>query len=408
MLFKMAFRNIFRHTKRTLLTLVTIIFGIFFGIAGDGLNSGMKWQVADIYKNSMTSDFTLYKAGFFNLEEDNEPLEYLYDFNTAKNLLTDKNIKAYSEKLLFPGSITNSIEELKVKFLGITPEHEEKVFNRSSKLVSGTFLKGGSEEVVIGKGIADSLGLKTGDSVTITGRTAAKAINGYDCTVAGIISTGNPIVDNFYVFMKLDFAQSFADCSGINGISVKTNSSSEKKLNSYISKNITSLNKSGLEVITWKDEIADLLALVNFRGKIFSVITAVILIMAAAGIMNTMLMAMLERKKEIGIMCANGMSEKNILLLFTLEGGIIGAIGSTIAFVAGFIFVSYLQKHGIPFSAESTGIGNDFPINDRLYLYFEPLHAAVFYFVGIAVSTLSALYPAAKAVKLEPVEAIRG
>ena len=63
MLFKMAFRNIFRHTKRTLLTLVTIIFGIFFGIAGDGLNSGMKWQVADIYKNSMTSDFTLYKAG---------------------------------------------------------------------------------------------------------------------------------------------------------------------------------------------------------------------------------------------------------------------------------------------------------------------------------------------------------
>jgi len=100
--------------------------------------------------------------------------------------------------------------------------------------------------------------------------------------------------------------------------------------------------------------------------------------------------------------------ERNILLLFTIEGGIIGTIGSTIAFAAGFIFVSYLQKHGIPFSAESTGIGNDFPINDRLYLYFEPLHAAIFYFVGIAVSVISALYPAVKAVKLEPVEALKG
>ena len=89
---------------------------------------------------------------------------------------------------------------------------------------------------------------------------------------------------------------------------------------------------------------------------------------------------------------------------FTIEGGIIGTIG--LCSICQFSF--YISaKPQIPFQ-QSPRMGNDFPINDRLYLYFEPLHAAIFYFVGIAVSVISALYPALKAVKLEPVEALKG
>lgn len=410
MIFSMAFRNIFRHKKRTILTMITVIFGIFAGIMGDGLNSGMKWQVADIYTKTMTSTYNIYKNGYFNEEEKNDPIEYMFEEKDGKKIVENRDeIIAYSKRLIFEGSVTNGIEELKTKFAGVYPIEENRVFERDKSIVAGKFINDNSEDkIVIGSDVASILNLKVGDSVTIIARTEKKAINAYDVEIEGIIKTGNPMIDGSYIFINMKFAKLFADTNKINDISVKRKEISVNKLEKEIeiinNKNLT----QNLKAVSWYEETKDLMDLVNFRGKIFSIITLVILLMAAAGITNTMLMAMLERKKEIGIMMANGMPNSKIAVLFTLEGAIIGFIGSTIAFTAGFIIVSYFQKVGIKIPIQPGELGSEFTIKDKLYLYFDILHAATFYFIGIIVATVSALYPAMKAIKLEPVEAIKG
>lgn len=410
MIISMAFRNVFRHKKRTILTMLTVIFGIFAGIMGDGLNSGMKWQVADIYTKTMTSSYNIYGSGFFNEEEKNDPIEYLFDEKSGEELLKkQKGVIAHSDRLLIDGSVTNGIEEMKTRFIGVNPDDENRVFDRRNSITSGVFTnKNSSEKIVMGSELAKILNLKKGDTVTIMARTANKAVNAYDVEIEGLIRTGNPIVDNSYVFMNIEFAKSFADTDKINDIAVKRENLSINK----IEKEMAEINKNSkdkkLTAVSWYKETEDLMELIKFRGKIFSVITFVILLMAAAGITNTMLMAMLERKKEIGIMMANGMSSGKIAALFTVEGAFIGVLGSSIAFIAGFLVVTHFAKVGISIPMASGGFGSDFPINDKLYLYFDLVHGLIFYVIGIAVATLSALYPARKAVKLEPVEAIRG
>lgn len=410
MIISMAFRNVFRHKKRTVLTMLTVIFGIFAGIMGDGLNSGMKWQVSDIYTKTMTSSYNIYGSGFFNEEEKNDPIEYLFDEKSGEELLkTQKGIIAHSNRILIDGSVTNGIEEMKTRFIGVYPDEENRVFDRKNSIISGVFTnKNSKEKIVIGSELAKILNLKKGDTVTIMARTANKAVNAYDVEIEGLIRTGNPIVDNSYIFMNIDFAKSFADTDKINDIAVKRENTSINK----IEKEMAELNKKSkdknLIAVSWYKETEDLMDLIKFRGKIFSVITFVILLMAAAGITNTMLMAMLERKKEIGIMMANGMASGKIAALFTVEGAFIGVLGSSIAFITGFLVVSYFAKVGISIPMASGGFGSDFPIKDKLYLYFDIVHALIFYVIGILVATLSALYPAIKAVKLEPVEAIKG
>ena len=155
--------------------------------------------------------------------------------------------------------------------------------------------------------------------------------------------------------MSIEFAKSFADTDKINDIAVKRENLSISK----IEKEMAEINKSSkdknLTAVSWYKETEDLMELIKFRGKIFSVITFVILLMAAAGITNTMLMAMLERKKEIGIMMANGMSSGKIAALFTVEGAFIGVLGSSIAFIAGFLVVTHFAKVGISIPMASGG-----------------------------------------------------
>ena len=140
MIISMAFRNVFRHKKRTVLTMLTVIFGIFAGIMGDGLNSGMKWQVADIYTKTMTSSYNIYGSGFFNEEEKNDPIEYLFDEKSGEELLKkQKGVIAHSDRLLIDGSVTNGIEEMKTRFIGVNPDDENRVFDRKNSITAGVF-----------------------------------------------------------------------------------------------------------------------------------------------------------------------------------------------------------------------------------------------------------------------------
>ncbi len=410
MILKMAFRNIFRHKKRTVLTLITIIFGIFVSIVGDGLNSGVKWQLADVYINTMTSSLKIYPKGYYNPDEIKNQVEYGFQDNKEIDSLIQNMsfVKAYSKRFTFEGKITDGADELNAKFIGIDLEQEEKVFNRSSMMISGKYFPNKEEEkIIIGKDLADALKIKTGDIVTIFARSKNRTLNAYDTEVNGIIRTGNPLVDMNSVFMPIKFSQKLGDADEINDIAVLLNNKNSKFIEKKVLTIQKSIDKFNIEAIPWFEEGKDLLGLIEFRERVFGIITAVILIMAAAGITNTMLMAMLERKREIGIMSANGMKRNEILKLFLAEGAFLGLIGSGIALIAGYLIVSYFQVKGITIPISKEQIGTDFPIEDKFYMYFNIYKAFTSFFIGVLVSLFSSFYPALKAVKLEPVEAIK-
>ncbi len=395
MILKMAFRNIFRHRIRTVLTMVTMIVGIFLALLGEGINSGLEVQVKDIYINTETADYKLYANGFYEDKEDNDQLEFpIGKSDSIAGLLKGHN---FSPRISFKGSITNGLEELSVDILGVEKDMENSVFNRKGYMDSGTFLNE-PEGVVIGSDLFQLLHLKLGDGVTLIARTSKNSINAYDLSVEGVIKTGNPLLDSRIVFINMDLAKKFADTESINDIAIKGELSPVQ---------IMELKKLGVDVLSWHDEVKGILEIARIRRKAFAIISFTILLMAGVGIANTMIMAMLERQKEIGIMMANGMSRKDILLLFLGEGTIVGTVGSFLGFILGTTFVLYYQKNGIAINLDAAGLGMSIPISEKLYTYFDLTRSIVFMLIGILISILAILYPSIKSTRLNPIEVIR-
>ena len=391
MILKMAYRNIFRHKQRTALTLVAIVFGIYLAIFGDSLNAGMERDVLNIYRKTEIGDFKIYAQGYYENREDNEPLEYLIE--EEEKVLNVLEGKSYSARLNFPGNIIVGADETVVSFLGVDTSEENEIFDRRSGIIEGNFDLN-NREVVTGSGLAELFGLKVGDQVTITARTVNKSINAYDVTVSGIIETGNPLMDRNIVFLDLGFAKEFTLAGSVNDIVVLGDE-----------KNVSGIEKHKVEVVGWETETEDVINMTKMKRKGVAFVSLIILIMAGVSIANTMIMVMLERRKEIGIMMAGGMKRNSIMALFFTEGMIVGFIGSSLGGILGAVTALYYEKKGISFGIENVGI--NIPITDKIFTHLDVKVAAAYMLAGLLITLLATLYPAYKATKYDPVKILR-
>ncbi len=396
MIIKMAFRNLFRHRNRTILTLVTMIVGILLSIVGEGTYAGMEEQMKETYIKTDVGYHKIYGKDFYEDKNENEQLEFLIDKESEKKIDEILNGQTMSKRLVFSGSITDSINELNTIFIGADKEAEEKIFRRSEYIVQGEFAYD-ENSIVIGVELAKLLDLSIGDEVTLIARTARKSIDAYDKKIVGIIKTGNPLLDGQIVFMPLEFAKIFADTELINDIVLGQIPMLDE---------IRKLEGVEVDSISLDEVLKEVIEITAAKRKGFVFISLGILLMAGISIANTMLMAMLERQKEIGIMMANGMSRKNILNLFLSEGILTGGIGTGIGFVIGSILVIIYEKVGIPLDYMNS-VEMNIPLSDRLYMFYSLKSAISYALVGIGFSIMAAWYPAHKATKMNPVEVIR-
>ncbi|BDU50087.1 ABC transporter permease [Haliovirga abyssi] len=397
MLVKLAFRNIFRKKTRTILTLTVLIFGVYLAIFYDGILKGYTREMINTYINTDIGEFKIYKKGYYKNKDDDERLKYLIDKKEVEKDLDKLNIDRYSSRLLFDGTIAIDENELPIKILGINPKVENKIFKRDKATVSGNFLSG-NKGIVIGIGLAKALKLKVGDIVTILARGVEKTINADDLKIVGIIETKNNILDESSCFINLNYAQNFVNTKKINDIVI---------MNKLNRKDIKILGKN-YDVISWKKDLGNLIELMEFKAKASNQVVFLILIMAGVGIASTMLMSMLERKKEIGIMLADGMKRKNILLLFLIEGGFIGVIGSFIGAVLGVITNYFLHIYGIPLPIETyKKMQLNMVIPEKMHADLDMKTVLLFFLLGILIALISSFYTAYEASKSNPVEALK-
>ena len=405
MFLELALKNVLRNKKRTAITLVAVFMGIFFTVLADGLNQGLEWQIGNTYIKTDSGAAKVVASGY-KIGPLENPLDYPIrnEQPIVARLGQASEVKAVSPRISFGGTLSNGQDEIRAFGIGVDPVKEDAVFDRSKSIISGRFLKPGDTGIVLGSDLARLLQVKVGDTVTIIAKATEMGYNAYDLEIKGLIRTANPAVDAGTFFVPIGFAKDFLSFKGVTEIAVAV------KDNNRIVQFAKDFNTNGfsqkIKVLTWRDFAADFIQLIAFRRRMMSIITGIILLMAAAGIMNTMLMAILERKKEIGVMMAMGVRRPEVLRLFLAEGSLIGLLGSATAVILGGILIYYYQLQGIPF-AGSDQLGN-FPIAGRFYPFLVPGHLIAYLILGVGVAVLSTLYPAWKSTCLKPVEAIQG
>jgi putative ABC transport system permease protein len=266
-----------------------------------------------------------------------------------------------------------------------------------------------------------------GDTLTVVTRTSYGAITAVNLTVVGVVSTMNPMIDEGGALMRLEDAQRHLELPDaatsiiVNGEDQFESMELKERLLEKLNRGKTPVPldtenlpedvvvppiREGFEGYTWQELNATILSLVEVREQSMNIIRAIMVILAMAMIANTMLTNVFERTREIGALMAMGAKGRRILALFLGEAFFLGLFGSLVGVVVGTALGLVLQNVGIDFGEDVMGMMN-IPMDTVFYALVKPMMVVQAFILGILVSVIAGLYPAAKAARMQPTKALR-
>jgi putative ABC transport system permease protein len=416
---RLAFRNIFRFKRRTFITFFATSFGLALLIITISLMNGIDKDSISNIINCQTSHIKIFKQGYFDRRNDfpmgltiRDPQRYY------PALLQIPGVQAVESRILFAATMIKGADELPCLGVAVETDRDPEIFNIKESILQGDWLQAGDSMILVGEDLAEDMGLAVGDSLTLRMITANEKENfnwnAMDIEVKGIFASGNPTVDGGRIIIPMAVArEGLSLASQSTEIVVRLASDDDKLIDTVKARIEKEMNgaASRFEFRSWKELASSFLAVSEMKTKNSSIIIFIMLLIASVGIVNTMLMTVMERTREIGMLAALGMKKREIMILFICEGGFIGLIGSILGCVIGGLTSWYLEVRG--FSITSWGetmsrmSESIYPVKGVFYadLTFSVL-LMVFAF-GTIIALLASAYPARKAANMDPIKALR-
>ena len=406
MLFKIALRNVLRNKRRSGLTFAAIGLGLALIVIFQGVIGGMDTQITDNFIRAQAGHIQIHAQGYAKKAR----LLSLDARLSSPDALAEKvrsipGVKDVAQRIRFGALIGTRRESLRVLGLAAQPDQERRIGTLSDAIVTGSYLNDQTGYALIGKQLAGDLGLTVGDVLTIVANTASGALNAIDAEIRGIFYTGYSQLDDATVVLDLMDAQTLLGMKGqITELAIMLDNIDET--DAVSAKLTTLLADDHIEIETWKETGAAIWQLLQLRRWILGVVSIIVIVIAALGIANTMLMSVFERTREIGTLMALGTTPREILTLFLAESAIICATGGLVGSAVGGTVVKVLSIVGIQPPISFSNVV-DAPLGTTIYASFSWVTLGLFFVVAALVAMLSALYPAFLASRQEPVTALR-
>lgn len=400
----LAWRNVFRHRRRTIITAAAISVGLAVMIYMDTMMNGLDCLAAGNIINFETGHLEVFAKGYYR-EEGLFPLDTIIENPEfiLQRIAKIRTIKGVTPRIKFQCRMNNGIDELPVLGIGIDIEKESEVFETANTVVRGEYLKN-PDDILIGKDLAKDMDLDVGSFLTIITRDRYGTYEAYDFTVSGLINTGHPLLDRNAALMHINIAQRLLSMYGITEMCIKTRD--DNKL-MQLKQQIASKIGKNFEVYTYKELNAGIFEISGMKRSGQFMLALVVVIIAAVGIINTMLMAVMERIPEIGMLKVMGFGNSNIIKMFIYEGGFIGIFGSLFGCFLGLLASFHLVYFGLDLSHMLKDLDIIYPIKFIIKGEINYMIVLGVFIFGIIVSVIVTLWPVRKATKLEPVEALR-
>ncbi|MFW6386954.1 MAG: ABC transporter permease [Bacillota bacterium] len=407
---RLAFRNLFRHRGRTLITALVLAVAVFLFIMMDSMMGGMEEMS---YRNIIDLQAAHLEIGEEDFFEDGmeSPGKYTFQFSETLTAPVKErdDFRALTPVLSFGASITGGREEFPVMVRGIDPSSYREVLKVQDYLEKGRFLQEEDERtgsLVIGRQLADLLDLEIGSYSTLLFRDSNGAYNTLEGEITGIINSPNPEVNSGTVFVHRSQAASALGVGEDEITQVIARLSDRDRALTAVSSLADEFGD--LSVRSWKESAGLITSMSEAQDMENYTILGMLLLIGALGVINTIILSALERMEEIGMMKALGLKESEIVRVFALEAGGIGAVGGFLGCLLGVIGVGIFHRVGIDYSVFMEGGLENYgiPIVGRIYGAWN-INSFVFVFIfGVIVSFLAGVFPALWAARKDPVEAI--
>ena len=414
MILTIAFRNIGRHKRRTILSAITIAAGLVVFILMDSTLSGIDRMSID---NMITLTSGALKIQTVQYDKEKNTFPLTYGINKSLSgleaaLARDKRVTHVTRRTQFLGQLSNYTESVPVVGTVVDEATDTTVFGLKPYITGSYFGADNAREILIGKQLAQDLGVGVGDNITLYALTKYDSRNADQFRIAGLLTTSDPIINHSGIFITFTAANDFLDLeSSVSEVDVAVRRNSNLAVFSREVKNIQAEVQPAfplLRVNTFLELGASVLEITRAKRVSGIIIMAIILVIAVVGIFNTVFMSVFERIREIGVLRAHGMKPRDIRIMFVLEGIITGLLGSVLGLATGALVNWYLVTTGIPMEKAVGSIATaSYGISGSIYGEWDPAAMAISFCLGIFVATLAGIIPARKASKIQVTQALR-
>ena len=312
-----------------------------------------------------------------------------------------------TRRTVFAGEIFYGEGSLYVKVIAVDPETDEEIYRLSDTLAQGRYLDAGEQGVVIGEWLAQDLGITVGEEITIRTRTRYGAFQTIELIVVGVLNSPNPVINKGTAYVPLSLADEALEMEGaVTEITLFFPEWQDPELKVQDLQDRLSAFP-GITVQSWKDLARDFLMFAQMKSAGSSILLILVFVIAAVGISNTMLMAVYERVREIGMMRAMGMKDGAIRAAFLFEAGGIGLIGTLTGIVLGLVLNWYMVNYGMDFSSIMGRMDIGYRVTGIFRSAWHPQAFVGGFIFGIVAAMVFSLIPSSRALKMQITECLR-
>ena len=399
-LFKMAFRDLGRNKRRSILSALAVAIGttllIFMAAVLRGefrgaLQNGIRLQTGHLQIRAASYDENKVSLAWEDLIDN--PAEVIARLEELPQVVDA------TPRLIASGILSLGDHSRGIQVIGIDPEAEANEIFRQG-VIAGDFLSGDDREgMLIGKPLAERFGVSAGDRVNLLINTSNGDVDEQLFTIRGIYTTNVFPYDENTVFMPLAKAQAFASAENHASLIFVLLNDQE-----HAEPVASALTSSTYQVLTWRDLNELSVQFEQFAGAYMIIFYLIILGITATVVTNTLVMAVYERTREIGILSAIGMKGRRIMSAFLTEAALLATGGVVGGLILGGLITAYVAKVGlvIPAAQGVTGI----LLGDKIYPYLTSQDVISLTIVAYVITLIASLYPATLAARMEPVEAL--
>lgn len=401
---KIAWRNIWRNPVRSLVIIVSIVLGLWAGTFVSALYYGMGEDRVTIAIENEISHIQVHHPEY----QKEHKVKYFISYNDTvqEAFKTTPNIKAWSARSRALGMITSTTNSSGTQVNGIDPANEDSTTHLGAKIIEGQYLGSGKAyQIIVGQKLAERMKLKLKSKVVLTFIDKDENMAAGAFKVTGIFKSDNSSWDDANVFVKRAELNPLMglDSSAVHEVAVLVTTNRVVDTTETLLKHQLPQYK----VESWMEIAPDISTIISVMSSASVIFVVIILMALSFGIINIMLMAVLERTRELGMMIALGMTRFRVFILVVTETFFLVMLGCPVGMLAGFGTIRYLYIHGFDYSASAgqsmAKLGFKSVLHPDLpYSQYEQIIVFV-----IITALLSAILPAVKAVRLNPAQTIK-
>jgi ABC-type lipoprotein release transport system permease subunit len=411
-LFQLAWRNLWRNRRRTLIAMAAIGLGYAMLLFVACLMAGLRQQMIESGTCLVLSDIEVHAPDYYPDRATYQTLGGQKGTDVSSlvaAIAADPRVQAASPRVYGYGLVSAAHQSAGAEILGVVPDQEQKITVLQTRIVKGSYLteqlpKG----VVMGDTLATTISVEVGSEIVLLTQAADGSMGNGLYTVAGMFHTGLDAIDQGLVLMSLSSLQRLLRLppGRIHEIGIKlhdiTETTTAAALEGQLSKTLP------VRVRAWPELAPELADYVQFNRRVTFILFFIFFLLSVIGIVNTMLLAVIERTRELGMLMAVGMRPVQVVGLILAEAG--GLTGASLV-LGGALAVPllwYLQVHGLNLGGNGGEVSLAGVVVGHLWYGRQDFTAYTQAALGLAVTALvSALYPALRAARLRPMEALR-